>query len=212
LHESSESSESESQDEDDAQKKSEVFVDIGSGCGRLVLYESLINDGSRSSSGSDSTVPLWKEVHGIEIGTQMHEYAVERCQQGLDEKYLISSSASSDTDDDSILAASSSSCSVHFHVGPAGEFTDILSKADVLFCYSTAFPSDEFNPELGAMILTEEWSNMFAEACREDTVVITTDRALNPMHGWELRNSMDVANPSLLGSTGYINVLKKKIK
>ena len=55
----------------------------------------------------------------------------QRCQQGLDEEYLISST-NSDDDNDSILA--SSSCSVHFHVGPAGDFADILSKANILFC------------------------------------------------------------------------------
>eukprot|EP00549_Striatella_unipunctata_P017543 CAMPEP_0118708104 /NCGR_PEP_ID=MMETSP0800-20121206/21662_1 /TAXON_ID=210618 ORGANISM="Striatella unipunctata, Strain CCMP2910" /NCGR_SAMPLE_ID=MMETSP0800 /ASSEMBLY_ACC=CAM_ASM_000638 /LENGTH=53 /DNA_ID=CAMNT_0006611181 /DNA_START=14 /DNA_END=175 /DNA_ORIENTATION=+ len=36
-----------------------------------------------------------------------------------------------------------------------------------------------------------------------------TDRILDPSYGWELKDRLDVPNPEVMGSTGYIQVLNK---
>ena len=59
---------------------------------------------------------------------------------------------------------------------------------------------------IGLDNLVEEWSELLADSCKFGTVVVTTDRALNPVNGWVLKNRLDVENPSLLGSTGYISI------
>lgn len=161
--------------------KPKALIDLGSGCGRLVLYAGLVN-------GS------WTEVHGIEIGKQLHDYALKMIERGLDKGYF----------EEQIDNYTKTKISLHH--GPAYENLHILNAADVIFCYATVFGTDGFDPDLGTLILSAEWSEMLANACRKGTIVITTDRALNPMHGWELLQKLDVDNPSLLGSTGYINI------
>ena len=61
--------------------------------------------------------------------------------------------------------------------------------------------------DMKAMILDDEWSLMLADACKKGTGIVTTDRALNPKHGWSLKQVLDVDNPSLFGSTGYVSFL-----
>ena len=74
----------------------------------------------------------------------------------------------------------------------------------------TVFPAvDKFNVEVGALILQPEWSQMLAAECRRGCIAITTDRALDPKFGWELIKRLDVENPEVLGSTGYIHILRK---
>ena len=88
----------------------------------------------------------------------------------------------------------------------------LLSKTDVLFAYSTVWETNSaqpFNPELQAMILSPKWSQTLATICSNGCVAITTDRALNLEDGWRLVDGMDVENPSVWGSVGYISVLEK---
>ena len=59
------------------------------------------------------------------------------------------------------------------------------------------------------MILSPKWSKTLASTCHNRCVGVTTDRALNPDDGWILVDRMDVENPSVWGSTGYISVLEK---
>ena len=58
------------------------------------------------------------------------------------------------------------------------------------------------------MNLDRQWSELLANSCRKGCVVITTDRALDPQHGWELLDRLDVDNREVMGSTGYIQVLR----
>ena len=48
-----------------------------------------------------------------------------------------------------------------------------------------------------------------ASICQNGVVAVTTDRVLNPDHGWKLLERMDVDNASVWGSVGYISVLQK---
>ena len=40
--------------------------------------------------------------------------------------------------------------------------------------------------------------------CRPGTIVVTTDRALDSKWGWRLMEQMDMNNPEVLESTGFI--------
>lgn len=166
-----------------------VLVDLGSGTGRLVLYAALC--GHQGSC-------KWGKVHGVEIGKGPHDVALQTLEKGINEGYFQAKGLENDTS------------SVHFHHGPAQDYNSIFSEADIVFSYSTVFESKGFNVDLGAMVLADEWSSWLSEVCRPGCVIVTTDRALNPEHGWELKSTLDVDNPALLGSTGYISILRDK--
>jgi hypothetical protein len=162
-----------------------TLVDIGSGCGRLVLYSGM-------TRGTEEET--WN-IHGIEISSLLHDLATQFLGRGIAEGFFSTTSAVT-------------THSVSLHLGPAEKFSDLLGQADMVFAYSTAFPANSFSPELGAMILDPEWSRLLSKSCRKGCVAITTDRALDPSFGWELVDRLDVENPGLFGSTGYIHVLK----
>ena len=166
-----------------------MLVDLGSGAGRLVLYAALC--GYQGSC-------KWKEVHGVEIVKDLHSIALKTLGKGLDEGYFIKS------------GMGNNASSVHFHNGPAQEYNSIFSEADIIFSYSTVFESKGFDVELGAMVLADEWSSWLGTICSPGCVIVTTDRALSPEHGWELKNTLNVDNPVLLGSTGYVSILRDK--
>ena len=102
-----------------------------------------------------------------------------------------------------------SDTSFTFHRGPADQFPDVLCQADIVFAYSTAFSAPSFSPELGAMILDPEWSATLGNYCKTGCVAVTTDRALDPSYGWELVDRLDVDNPEVIGSTGFVHILKR---
>lgn len=256
-----------------------TLVDIGSGCGRLVLYAALtrghdaIGGGgggddhvggvgmkrtgeptsSTSSSAASSsschvrhTIPTttW-DVHGVEIGKQLHSLAVKSMERGVDHGWFQQStsdhvidsdinSSSNNYDDNRI---SSSLSQIEFHNGNAlvndpsthiynddddsssskqhvvtNNIQSLLSRTNILFAYSTVFETNSitpFNSQIQAMLLAPKWSRTLAQSCPRGCVAITTDRALNPEDGWELSDRIEVANPAVWGSTGYVSVLKK---
>ena len=89
----------------------------------------------------------------------------------------------------------------------------LLSRTDLIFAYSTVWETSKvrpYDPTLGAMVLSSKWSSALASTCRDGCVAITTDRVLDPNDGWKLLDRMEVENPSVWGSVGYISVLEKK--
>lgn len=198
------------QEENNGGKQRRKMVDVGSGCGRLVLYAGL----TRSD---------W-DVAGIEIGHQLHSLAVNSLQRGINEDLLKPVVV---VDDDKNASASAAESQISFYNGNvlAGKdpyflntqtdndtIQSILSEANLLFAYSTVWETDSaqsFNPELGAMVLSSKWSQRLASTCQNGVVAVTTDRCLNPDDGWKLLDRMDVENPSVWGSVGYISVLQK---
>lgn len=180
------------------------MVDVGSGCGRLVLYAGL----TRSDL----------DVAGIEIGHQLHSLAVNSLQRGINE-YLLkpciiddNSSANSQTislyNGNALIGRKDP----YFHKTQSDKNTiqSILSQANLLFAYSTVFETDSaqsFNPELQAMVLSSKWSKSLALTCQNGVVAITTDRILNPDDGWKLLDRIEVDNPSVWGSIGFISQL-----
>lgn len=176
------------------------MVDIGSGLGRIVLYSAL----TRGINEVGNNVN-WK-VRGIEISSSLHNKALEVVQTGVDREMFEDNDGG-----DSRSVGSGNSFS--FHCGSATDENGrkLLKDAHLVFAYSTAFKATGFDPDVGALILdTEEWSLPLSEACPDGCVVITTDRALNPNLGWRVVERIDVPNPEVLGTTGFVHVLEKE--
>ena len=164
-----------------------TMIDIGSGCGRLVLYATLTR-GNQDQSWS---------IHGIEIAPLLHDEALAAVSRGRHGGFLSEKSQRG------------TSNSLTLHNGPADEYPLLLGMADLIFAYSTAFPAETFHPEIGAMILGSDWSRLLSQSCRSGCIAITTDRALDPAYGWKLLDRMEVDNREVLGSTGYVHRLEK---
>ena len=204
------------QQPESAGEKRNVMVDLGSGCGRLVFYAALSRGSEKSNQQS---IESW-DFHGVEIGSQLHNLAVSSLQRGADNNLF------------SFDNAEDSASKIKFHNGNALLVEDpyfptqsndgsssnnqsiqsLLAETTLLFAYSTVWetdPSIQFDPDLQAMILSPKWSQTLAELCPNGCVAVTTDRALNPRDGWRFLDKMEVDNPSVWGSVGYISVLEK---
>mmetsp|Transcript_15368 Transcript_15368/g.17876 ORF Transcript_15368/g.17876 Transcript_15368/m.17876 type:complete len:378 (+) Transcript_15368:137-1270(+) len=208
-------------DDEDTQQQPQQptnFVDLGSGCGRLVLYAALCRNQDHASSEITSTSTYsypfaFQHVHGIEITQALHDIGISSLEKGIEKGLFSLPPDDNDNDNtigiDAVHVDHDHEPTVTLHLGPANELSSVLNQADIIFSYSTVFPTKGFDPDLGAMILSKEWSQMLAQHCKKDCVVITTDRALDPVYGWELMHKLDVDNPKLFGSTGYVSILRK---
>jgi hypothetical protein len=92
------------------------------------------------------------------------------------------------------------------NLGAADDYVSLFQHADIIFAYSTAFSATQFSPELGALVMDREWSELLGQSCSSGCVAITTDRALDPAYGWVLVDRMDVENPDVFGTTGFVHV------
>ena len=205
--------------------KKNVMVDLGSGCGRLVFYAALARGNQR-----EDTAP-W-DFHGIEIGSQLHSLAVNSLQRGVDNELFslspedIEGAAALDTMS-KIVLHNGNALLVEDPYFPIQSTTDgdsnesnishesiqsLLAETTLLFAYSTVWETDSiqpFDPDIQAMVLSPKWSQTLTSLCPNGCVAVTTDRALNPRDGWKLLESMEVDNPSVWGSVGYISILEK---
>jgi len=155
------------------------FVDIGSGCGRLVFHAGL-------TRGTDDKP--W-HIHGMEISEILHREAWRGMEIGLEEELFTK---------ESISCANT----MVLHLGPAEEMKHVFADCKLAFAYSTVWSCSGFSEELGAMVLHSDWSGLLSKACPKGCVVVTTDRALDPEYGWELLDRIDVDNREVMGSTG----------
>lgn len=178
-------------------QKPKVLVDLGSGCGRLVLHAAICEE--KNSLGNNL---MFDHIHGIEISEALHEIGVSALDIGMKQGYFAKYNQDDGTENEGAP-------SVSLHLGDANDLSNILHQADIVFTYSTVFDTKCFDERLGAMILSDKWSNMLSNVCQNGCIVVTTDRALDPQHGWELQCSLDVENPKLFGTTGYISKLQK---
>jgi len=182
------------------------LVDIGSGLGRIVLYAAMSRGTSIENQGKKTNGPVAWQIHGIECASLLHQRALLLAQEGEKRGVfeLIPSTTSDDNNNNSINGHNSFS----LHLGPAQNFQNsILCNADLIFAYSTAFSAKTFSPEMGALILDPEWSGFLGQRCQQGCVAITTDRALDPRCGWKLLERIEVGNPDVFGSVGYIHIL-----
>lgn len=170
------------------------LVDLGSGCGRLVLFAGLTMRRRHNYS--------WN-IHGIEITNSLHRVAVNAAIRGREVK-------GGENIFTSEIEPKNTNTQIHFHSGPVKDYRSILKKASIVFAYSTVFPAEEYSEELESLLLASEWSTLLSESCSHGCIVITTDRALRSSDGFELVDRLDVDNPSLWGSTGFVHILKKQ--
>ena len=191
------------QQQQQQQRRRTRVVDVGSGCGRLALYLAL----SR---------PDW-DVVGVELSPALHREAVAAVHRAAELGY-VQRIVTADGDgldaswDDAreikipTTKTASSSSRLDLHCGSAQSYSLLLQEADLIFCYSTAFESAGFSEESCAMLLSDDWSRLFAVGnnTNHNTLCITTDKALNPYHGWRILDCLDVPNPEVFESTGYI--------
>ena len=194
-------------DDDDGECR--TMIDLGSGCGRLCFYAAL------TRGMCDNKTRRWN-VNGVEIGSKLHSLAVNSLERGINNGWFeekdrneeLSSSQIAFLNGNALLQTDDLYFKTDTHINSNIQY--LLSKANILFCYSTVWEAEtDFNPEISAMILHEKWSKSLANACSNGCIGVTTDRALNPMHGWKLVDRIDVENPSVWGSTGYISILEK---
>ena len=113
---------------------------------------------------------------------------------------------------------------LQFHLGSAENFIQILQQADIIFCYSTAFTSNGFNIDISAMILNDYWCQLLTsqqanidnnnnnnnnnkkdDNVDNNTIIITTEKAIHPKYNWTIIDRIDVPNPEIFGSTGFIH-------
>ncbi|KAL7532513.1 hypothetical protein ACHAWF_004160 [Thalassiosira exigua] len=201
-----------------------TMVDLGSGCGRLVLYAALTRGVGEEGGAESEPASKW-DVHGIEIGTGLHSLAVNSLERGEENGWFESFSPDGGSEGG---GGDDRHPTMSFHNGNALPVEDpyyaptdpssadairaLLSKTDLLFAYSTVWETDPvrpFDPDLGAMVLSKKWSGTLAASCPRGCVAVTMDRVLDPDDGWRLLDRMDVENPSVWGSTGYVSVLEK---
>lgn len=174
-----------------------TMVDIGSGCGRLCFHAALTRRGV-GSNDIDEKNAAWT-IHGVEIADQLHQEAARGVMKGAG--YYFQDHIA-ETNNNRLV----------FHRGPADQFESLLGQCDILFAYSTVWNTIGFSEQLGAMIIAEEWSEMLSRVCRPGCIVITTDRALDPAYNWKLVDRLDVENPEVMGTTGFIQILQPKTK
>eukprot|EP00536_Pseudo-nitzschia_multiseries_P004818 jgi/Psemu1/189083/e_gw1.84.75.1 len=187
------------------------MVDIGSGLGRIVMYTALTRTGRHTEavrendngSSSEHTGKRW-EVCGIEISSVLHNKAVELLRNGIEQKLFANESAAPERNE-----LPRNALSLRLGSATDTEGKALLETADLVFAYSTVFNAKHFDPDVGALILdAEEWSKPLGETCKTGCVAVTTDRALDPRFGWKLVQRMDVPNPDVLGTTGFVHVLE----
>jgi hypothetical protein len=184
------------------------FVDIGSGCGRLCAYTALTRGGTDGVS--------WN-IHGIELAPLLHQEAVSVQQRSVERGY-----ARVDTMRDGLDLHQGNHNVWQLHQGPVLDFvqTPVMRNAQLLFCYSTTWTTSPPVTSMlfqegglhanslgvGSLILSHEWCQWLEEACPvPGTIVITTDRALDPRFGWKIIDRIDVPNPEVWESTCYIH-------
>ncbi|CAB9501196.1 expressed unknown protein [Seminavis robusta] len=195
--------------------KSVTMIDLGSGCGRLVLYWAL-------TRGYDDDSDTQWNMHGIEISDILHDEALRACLSGLDHGWFQLQPQRQQQQQPATLPYNNlphlaSATQQHspqklnqftLHLGPAEEFASLFQQADIVFAYSTVWDTAGFSEQLGAIVMSREWNELLSQTCRPGTIVITTDRCLDPMYGWKLLDRLDVDNREVMGSTGYIQILE----
>jgi SAM-dependent methyltransferase len=180
-------------------------IDLGSGCGRLALYMAL-------------TRPDW-HVIGIEQSFSLHQEAVHAVKRTIRLGQLQEFEST-----DLCYSTQRSHSELKLIHGCASNWIHLIHSADIIFCYSTAFESSNFSESISALLLSNEWNDIVTPrrtthemVCQSNSVdgapvwCITTDKALDPKRGWMVVDRIDVCNPEVFESTGYIQRYDKNL-
>ena len=189
---------------DHDQSKPIKIVDVGSGCGRLLMHAALNSEYSSSKL----------DIHGVEISSEMHEYACRIVDRGV-EQGLFQQTESKDQNhnynNDDTTPATCTRTQMTLHNGSAQDLSHIFSDADIIFAYCSVWETGGFAIEERAMLMGRDMTDALAKSCKHGCVAVMTDRLLldEGSVGWEYVDSLEVENPDLLGSTGYFSILNK---
>ena len=175
--------------------REQTIVDLGSGCGRLCLYLAL-------------TRPSHHRVVGVELSPDLHHEAVHAVDRARSSGWFESVNA---VDSIAPMDEAQTQTLLELYQGPADAHIGVLQRTDVVFAYCTTWDNDGFSPDVGGVVLSWEWRQLFARAFpRPGTIAVTTDRTLCDGCDdtvWKLLERLDVPNPEVGGSsTGYIHV------
>jgi Putative methyltransferase len=178
-------------------------VDLGSGCGRLALYMAL-------------TRPDW-HVIGIEQSSSLHQEAVSAVQRTIQLGPWTETQPHSLESMDLHNSMPQSQSELTLILGGASKWMHLIHSADIIFCYSTAFESGCFSESISALLLSNEWHDIITPLPTANGMAhennpgdgaplwcITTDKALDPKRGWMVVDRIDVCNPEVFESTGFI--------
>ena len=183
------------------------IIDIGSGCGRLVLYMAIAQQ--RLQQHYDHIV-----VVGIEQSKALFDESIRATERLLllqcnDENKSIDDSNAPvvQNEKDDTVPVCAKNTEIRLYCGAAAEYMNEIHSADIVICYSTAFSSGNFLPSLSALLLSDEWNTILTPSSssshpHEQTsskllYCVTMDKALDPSRGWTMIDRINVPNPEI---------------
>ena len=181
-------------------KGSFKIIDIGSGCGRLVLYMAITQ--KRLEQYYCDTVVLT----GIEQSKALHDESIRATERLLQYNNSVNEHFNVEQEHNNVECTKSE---IRLYCGSANEFLNEIHTADIIICYSTAFSSGEFLPSISALLLSPEWNTILtpplppqqqhpAVALKKSTLYcVTMEKALDPNRGWIMVDRINVPNPEI---------------
>jgi hypothetical protein len=209
------------------------LMDIGSGCGRLVLYMAIAQP-PRLQQYYNNIV-----VVGIEQSKALYEESIRATERLLLHNNITiihrnTSNVAGPTDD---TVHTYSNIKIRLYCGSATDFMTEIQTADVIVCYSTAFASGNFDPSLSALLLSDEWNTILTPPSplpspspspsrtkiedfsttssktisQSPLYCVTMDKALDPRRGWTMIDRIEVPNPEIgVDSTAFLQKNDRK--
>lgn len=177
-----------------------IIIDIGSGCGRLVLYMAIAQRCLQQYSND-------LVVTGIEQSKALHEESIRAT-----ERLLQYNNAREHFKVDQDHPVECTNNEIRLYYGSANDFLNEIHAADIIICYSTAFSSGDFLPSISALLLSQEWNTILtprlqqqqhpsaastAPSLQSTLYCVTMDKALDPSRGWIMVDRINVPNPEI---------------
>jgi Histone methylation protein DOT1 len=162
---------------------STTFIDLGSGVGRCTLAAALLK-------------PAWRLCRGVELLPKLTEFAA------LVHGDIVNDSSSHDSSSSSSSSSSRAMAPCDFVTGDVMAPDFCLKQFNLCFAYSTMWPAE------GAGLFMQSLSRNLARTLRAGAVVITTDKRLCVIDGFELIAVHEGPNRETGGSTAYVHSFK----
>jgi Histone methylation protein DOT1 len=159
-----------------------AFVDMGSGVGRCTLAAALLK-------------PAWRLCRGVELLPKLTEFAA------LVHGDIVNDSSSHDSSSSS-SSSSRAMAPCDFVTGDVMAPDFCLEQFNLCFAYSTMWPAE------GAGLFMQSLSRNLARTLMAGAVVITTDKRLCVVDGFELIAVHEGPDRETGGSTAYVHRFK----
>jgi Putative methyltransferase len=196
-------------------------VDIGSGCGRLVLYLAMTRPQQQQQQQQcDYT------IIGIEQSRSLYDESIRATERLLQ----YHENQTNDNDRNKLQSAiqGNNTATLTLYCGSAQNYRKEIHSADIVMCYSTAFTGSDFLPSISAVLLSNEWNTILTPPPPPPPLVsslpsstsslpksksflycITIDKALDPRRGWEMIDRINVPNPEVgMESMAFLQKIK----